>query len=288
MTKHLIYTVKVIALTLILVACTKEEPLLDKSRFISLLVDMHMADGTFSVVGSDLPDKDKKVYTYYNWIYEKYGITNTEFDSCINYYSAKPQLFIEIYEGVTDSLNKILTVQNLYIQELKSNDSLNYITYTDTIILHAEKPEYTYEVDSLKPGLYNFGTTVKLDTADNGRNNRILSMFISANNKDTLNVRNLYISRDTLEHHYTWSQYIDSSYNKLVVVILKSDKVSEVKERKARVWNTVLYKPYISKKREEQLQATLRGVKQQQARAKSKENKTLDKVKVPADPKKKR
>lgn len=226
---------------------------LDQQQFIALLIDMHVADGTLAQTKGYSAENEKKNYAYYNSVFRKYGIDRAEFDSCMRYYSAQTALFSKLYDVVIDSLNKRLTDKNRVLNELRSRDSVNYFPRLDTIVLDTAHPVFTIVVDSLQAGLYRFATTIKFDTLDKGKNNRITAFFLTPDDKDTLHVREIKVLSDTLQHLYNWSQYIDSSYNRLVVKMVDTDKSKKQHFRKGRIWGTTLYRPYISSKTEQRL-----------------------------------
>lgn len=238
---------------LIFIACSQKKVPLDQQQFIALLIDMHVADGTLAQTKGYSAENEKKNYAYYNSVFRKYGIDRAEFDSCMRYYSAQTALFSKLYDVVIDSLNKRLTDKNRVLNELRSRDSVNYFPRLDTIVLDTAHPVFTIVVDSLQAGLYRFATTIKFDTLDKGKNNRITAFFLTPDDKDTLHVREIKILSDTLQHLYNWSQYIDSSYNRLVVKMVDTDKSKKQHFRKGRIWGTTLYRPYISSKTEQRL-----------------------------------
>ncbi|WP_418537785.1 DUF4296 domain-containing protein [Odoribacter laneus] len=238
---------------LIFIACSQKKVPLDRQQFIALLIDMHVADGTLAQTKGYSAENEKKNYAYYNSVFRKYGIDRAEFDSCMRYYSAQTALFSKLYDVVIDSLNKRLTDKNRVLNELRSRDSVNYFPRLDTIVLDTAHPVFTIVVDSLQAGLYRFATTIKFDTLDKGKNNRITAFFLTPDDKDTLHVREVKVLSDTLQHLYNWSQYIDSSYNRLVVKMVDTDKSKKQHFRKGRIWGTTLYRPYISSKTEQRL-----------------------------------
>ena len=238
---------------LIFIACSQKKVPLDQQQFTALLIDMHVADGTLAQTKGYSAENEKKNYAYYNSVFRKYGIDRAEFDSCMRYYSAQTALFSKLYDVVIDSLNKRLTDKNRVLNELRSRDSVNYFPRLDTIVLDTAHPVFTIVVDSLQAGLYRFATTIKFDTLDKGKNNRITAFFLTPDDKDTLHVREVKVLSDTLQHLYNWSQYIDSSYNRLVIKMVDTDKSKKQHFRKGRIWGTTLYRPYISSKTEQRL-----------------------------------
>ena len=238
---------------LIFIACSQKKVPLDQQQFTALLIDMHVADGTLAQTKGYSAENEKKNYAYYNSVFRKYGIDRAEFDSCMRYYSAQTALFSKLYDVVIESLNKRLTDKNRVLNELRSRDSVNYFPRLDTIVLDTAHPVFTIVVDSLQAGLYRFATTIKFDTLDKGKNNRITAFFLTPDDKDTLHVREVKVLSDTLQHLYNWSQYIDSSYNRLVIKMVDTDKSKKQHFRKGRIWGTTLYRPYISSKTEQRL-----------------------------------
>lgn len=236
-------------LMIICCACggNKKKIRLNRKEFTALLIDMHTTDGVLSVNRGFSADKEKKNYTYYNSIFEKYGITKADFDSCMYFYSSQTQLFSEIYDVVIDSLSRRVTVEERILQKLMENDSVNYYTGSDTLVIDTIPFFYEYVVDSIQPGNYKFSAAVRFDTLDAGKNNRITAWFISADDKDSLKVRDIkLIANDTLAHRYQWSQYVDSVYNRLMIRFLDADNLQELKYRRATVWDITLFKPYTS------------------------------------------
>ena len=246
-----------VIILLCIVACTHKKAALDREKFTALLIDMHMADGALSLSQGYSTNHEKRNYAYYNSVFDKYGIDRAEFDSCMRYYSAQAALFDEIYDIVIDSLNRRLTEQNRRLAELRAGDSINYFPQPDTLLLDTLNPVWVTEIDSIVPGNYKFSTTVKFDTLEKKRSNRIVAFFLSPDNKDTLHVREIRMSSDTVRRHYEWSQYVDSAYNRLIIKIADTDRPEKLKYKRGRIWGTTLYRPYTSPKTIERLKKSL-------------------------------
>lgn len=255
--KILRYTVVTVLFFCLWGGCDRKKPLLDQKRFTNLLIDMHATDGVLSVNRGYTLELEKKNYTYYNSVLKKYGITKAEFDSCLYFYSSQPQLFTKIYDAVIDSLSRRVTIEERALQLLKVNDSVNYYTGPDTLLIDSAPFVYEYVVDSLQPGNYKFHAVIRFDTVDAGKNNRIVSWFISADNEDTLKMRDIRVVADTLPHQYQWTQYADSAYNRLVIRFLEADNLSKLRSRRAKVYDITLLKPYIPEKTELRLKKGL-------------------------------
>lgn len=263
------------ALWVAFLGCGPEKVPLDKEKFTALLIDIHRVDGTLATHRTNGENTELQNYAYYNDIFKKYGITRADFDSCLHYYSAQNVLFSKIYDVVIDSLNRQVTAVDKVLNELKAKDSVNYFPLTDTIRLDSV---YTVRVDSLVPGLYKFNTTLRFDSVSANRHRRIASYFLSADGQDTLKVRDLTVSIDTVQRKYNWSQYIDSVYSSLVIHYLeltprkerpktlkngktvaaaKKEKEIDLKDFGGRSWDNQLFRPYISRETERRLKQNL-------------------------------
>lgn len=247
---------KVYALFLLIcVGCFRQRPILNEQQLINLLVDMHATDGTLAVSGSFGVEKERKNYLYFNGVFEKYGIDKNLFDSCMLYYSNRPAQLNKIYEAVIDTLNSRLTVETRTLAEYKQNDSINYFPVVDTIHIDTTEIKRTYHIDSLNPGNYNFSMYLKFDTLNREmRDYRILSRFITPDSLDTLYARDIKIIIDTAQRRYQWTQFIDSSYTRLEILMFEAEKEPKIPAfGTARIWDVTLFKPYLSEKKKREL-----------------------------------
>lgn len=300
--KRILWVVLIIAA---IVACSEEVPL-NKDQFTSLLIDMHSTDGMLSVARGNIRN-EKDNYLYYNDLFKKYGITREDFDSCVTYYSAQSALFNKIYDVVIDTLSRRQTKIMREWKELTINDTVNLFPGYTMIVADTLRPDSTQakspkkdsvvyetrvvkadtvhfdkrnqfvlvELDGIVPGMYKFTSTVKLDNSDRGKRNAIQTYFLSADN-DTLKVPDQYVGVDTLRpYKKEWSFYVaDSSYTKLVMKIVKSERDSRVKvkkltERAGSIWNTEIYKVYVAPNHEKRLKEEYEQRKQIELERKS-------------------
>lgn len=255
-------------LLLVMIGCENHEIPLDQKQFQNLLIDIHRADATLATIRNQGQFDEMKNYEYYNTIFAKYHITRADFDTCMLYYSVQTKKFAKLYEFVMDSLNRELSTAERTMQQLKSKDSLEYFPIPDTLYFDDCYKYVDLTIDSLQPGLYKFSTTIKFDTLDKGKNNRIEAYFLSPNLKDTLWIREVKIVNDTLKREYTWQQYIDSTYSVLEMRYIQSDNIDKVKKRSARSWDTHLFKPYISNRMRERYATELDYKKKSQEKDK--------------------
>ncbi len=248
----------IVSLVLLEVGCFHKRVPLNRKEFTMLLIEMHRTDAVLNIARSGSLADEEKSYTYYNALFKKYGIDKAQFDSCMHYYSSQTVLFSKIYDVVIDSLNKQLTVKELVLNSLKSKDSLNLFPITDTLVFDSCYIAASIEMDSITPGLYLFSATIQFDTLDAGENNRITSFFVSKNGRDTLKVHKVEVFPDSIQHVYSWSRYIDTAYNRLVIKFVDADNLEKLKARSGKAWGINLFKPYLSARRETMLKQALR------------------------------
>ncbi|WP_320914764.1 DUF4296 domain-containing protein [Butyricimonas paravirosa] len=300
--KRILWVILIIAA---ITACSKKVPL-DKDQFTSLLIDMHTTDGMLSVARGDIRT-EKDNYLYYNDLFEKYGITREDFDSCVTYYSLQSALFNKIYDVVIDTLSRRQTKIMREWKELTVNDTVNLFPGYTMIVADTIRPDSTqakvrkkdsivYEtrvvkadtvyfdkrnqfvlvkLDSIVPGMYKFTSTIKLEKSDRGKRNFIQTYFLSADN-DTLKVPDQYVGVDTLRpYKKDWEFYVaDSSYTKLFMKIPKSDrdtrvKVKKLNDREGCVYKTEIFKTYVAPNREKQLKKEYEQRRQMELERKS-------------------
>lgn len=180
-----IYTL-IIFLILLAVGCQDSVPL-NKETFTNLLVEMHLVDAVLSEgKRNNMSLSDKKKYSYYSDIFNRYGISRLDFDTCVSYYSRNNKLYDEIYSNVEDSLNKRLTRVKMEIADFKKNDSVNILSISDTIWIDGWTEDTTITLSNLKTGKYQFEFGMKLDTSYGKLRGQVVSYFLRNYTKDTI------------------------------------------------------------------------------------------------------
>ena len=264
-------------------ACQKPTVPLDTEQFCSLLIDLHKVDGTLAVNRGMRGNNELKNYAYYNDLFQKYGISREDFDSCMYYYSAQTNLFSEMYDFVVDSLNKELTLADKVLKDLRVNDSVNYfprIFLSDSLLSDTLRLDsvVTVTIDSIVPGLYKFSTTLQFDSISSNRTRYIVSYFVSEDDRDTLWARHISVGLDTIRRSYNWSQYADSLCSRLVIRYMdmlprherlnrsrnrtaksvKKEQPMDLKAFHGRAWNNQLFRPYTPRETENRLKQSIR------------------------------
>jgi DNA-binding transcriptional ArsR family regulator len=99
----------IILIILFFVSCNEKEVVLskdiiEKEKFIEVLKDKALAEAALNVNVKNAPgEKFDSVYNFN--VYKENGITRSQYDSTMKYYSAKPAEFKEMMEVVLEKLN---------------------------------------------------------------------------------------------------------------------------------------------------------------------------------------
>lgn len=110
----------VLVLLLTVGGCThRPAEVLSKRKMQALLVDLHRTDGLISVIGYNY-GHDYAVAAYYEYVLEKHGVTQAQFDSSLVWYTDHPLLFNRMYPKVLEQLK---AEQEMY--EQLSEDALS-------------------------------------------------------------------------------------------------------------------------------------------------------------------
>ncbi|MDR2131327.1 MAG: DUF4296 domain-containing protein [Odoribacteraceae bacterium] len=267
------------SLVIVLLSCSRA-PLSEK-RFTDLLIDLHTAEAILSDARV-VPVGEQEKYMYYTGLFNKYGITRAEFDSCVCYYSRQTSRYEKIYESVTDVLNRRDTLLLRAWAELTREDTVNlakifrvntrdtllreYIRYgytiidtlyaiairerytrSDTLPLDEINPGYLVQIDSLRPGRYEMRLRVQFDSTATGTKSRIRPYFTSSAG-DTLRVREVPVYGDKHPRDYTWSYYLSDSmrYDRLHVYLFERDTLARKGVQRGKITGIRLYRKYLS------------------------------------------
>jgi hypothetical protein len=106
------YKILTLIFTLVIVSCnlTKEKrhaAVIPEQKFISILVDYHLAQGFSSSISLRHKFKNYKTVNLTDSVLLANGCTRAVFDSTLSYYSRDVDKFQAIYEKVIDELNKM-------------------------------------------------------------------------------------------------------------------------------------------------------------------------------------
>jgi len=81
--------------------------ILSVKQMTSIMVDVQLIEGGVVIMKYN-KDKDRKeIVNYYRLLYEVHQIDKPLFDKSLKYYCERPDLFVEIYDGVIIQLSEI-------------------------------------------------------------------------------------------------------------------------------------------------------------------------------------
>lgn len=187
-----------ILLLITLWGCTDNAPM-EREKFTKMMVEVHLADAVLAEgKRNSMGLTDRKNYSFYGELLNRYGVTRAEFDSCIDYYSRNTALFEQIYKDVVDSLNRRLTVVKRELAQLRINDSVNILPHPDTLWVNGWTKDTTITLANLKGGKFFFEYGFKSDSIITSNRPQIVSYFLRNYNKDTL----YYVDSTWLKEHF--------------------------------------------------------------------------------------
>ncbi|MBN2482041.1 MAG: DUF4296 domain-containing protein [Bacteroidales bacterium] len=82
----------------------KRKYIIPENKFVDVLVDIHLAD---AIALHNIPQYSGFALdsaNLYESVFSNHGVTRTQFDSTISYYSSRPEEFQQIYNKVTGKL----------------------------------------------------------------------------------------------------------------------------------------------------------------------------------------
>ncbi len=238
-----------LAIAFIITACTgKNKAPLNEKDFTNLLIDIHMADAVLEAPNYQMDYDNNYKEKYYNYIYEKYGISSADFDSCVIVYSENFSKYEKIYQVVVDSLSRYKNSFDEEYQEKKRRDTLN---------LWVNKKVYSFKDDSLSivecdvpfndKGMYNLSLRVKVNKEDKGENNRLTAYFLKKTSmeQDTIiPFDTVKLRKDTMWRYYSMRKLaIDTNYTKLHFKLLDCDNIDSLKNRDVEIKSIKLINP---------------------------------------------
>lgn len=200
--KHIIYATAVVLIAAAVVALQilRSRPALDKHQTAMILADVYLLDAMIQAKGNMTGNKQRIVENAYHTVLERYGISKAEFDTIVNWYSANPAEYVEVYDDVVRIVSeKEATVTTLLNKRDSINDRIDslcaairtdYWTSDKPIRLPIENDTvpkdlvYEYDADSLVGGK----VTMKMDYVFPRRNE----------SRDTCSMQLIVVYNDTI------------------------------------------------------------------------------------------
>ena len=117
--KFIKYTVLALFFAMSFVACSESEkeenqikidkpsPFVERDEIVDLIVDLELAEAAIKRMASYGESTAKTTSFYYDYMFEKWGITFEQYNDIINYYSQDPVEMENIYADVISKLSEM-------------------------------------------------------------------------------------------------------------------------------------------------------------------------------------
>jgi len=159
----------------------KHPDIIPKDKFISILVDIHLADAVLSI------SSIKKIYTreksqiYYNQVLEVHGFTITQFNNTIKSYSKKPAKLDKIYEEVLAELSKLEgSIKNVEPSLQKVSIPINNLWNLESkwdLPKDGETNQIQFSIPISNLGTYTVSAKIKMYIDDESNSPRVTAYF---------------------------------------------------------------------------------------------------------------
>ncbi len=83
---------------------TKEEGIIDKDKFVDVLVDIHFADAVIVVKGYRHTNDSARIDLFYDDVLKKHNISRKELDKTIDFYVKRIDDYDNLYDQVLEKL----------------------------------------------------------------------------------------------------------------------------------------------------------------------------------------
>lgn len=102
----------IIVLSFLIISCGRNkmrvpEGIMQPDEMVSMLVDLHLADGYLHNLPITQYNKRDSAFNIYPGILKKYNITRPQLDSIFMFYGQYPNEFAKIYDQVLEELSKM-------------------------------------------------------------------------------------------------------------------------------------------------------------------------------------
>ena len=103
---------------------------LNKDKMVEVLMDVHLAEASFTVVDRNKKDAQSEMENEYALIFKKHEVKAEDFFSTFNYYIAHPALLDSVYGEL---VSRITTLQGQMLKQPQINNSSDTAVYRDSM-----------------------------------------------------------------------------------------------------------------------------------------------------------
>lgn len=83
------------------------ENLIPRDQMVEVLRDMHLIEASIKLNNQRKTNKEEYTFYYYQYLFEKYDITEEDFDVSLSYYQENIESFDTIYADVISELSRL-------------------------------------------------------------------------------------------------------------------------------------------------------------------------------------
>ncbi len=135
--RRLLYILVVVTL----LSCDfKPMTVLSEEDMALVLVDVHIAEHTLDEVSRGNSNKDKQAYM--NEVFARHGITKEDYDASVDWYARNPEIYMNVYKSVEDSLARMLVMIENY--EFHPQEIPTYADSIDTVDIWMNVSRFVY------------------------------------------------------------------------------------------------------------------------------------------------
>jgi len=110
----------------------KPTPFIERDEIVDLIVDLELAEAAIKRMATYGENTAKTSEYYYDYMFEKWGITFDEYNDIIDYYSQDP---IEMEKIYADVISKLSEMQTKFVHSIKKIKRVNKLYYFYKIFL---------------------------------------------------------------------------------------------------------------------------------------------------------
>lgn len=222
---------------LFLVNCNTDKDNFDiipKKDLISILTDMHIADGAFQMSEMRRNYREYDSLIYYDSIFINYGYNRTDFDSSIAFYISERDELLLIYDEVIENLSRLESqISEEIKEEHMKTKSVNLWNSKDNWKLpeEGEHEKIEFNIPVTGPGKYTVSANIKMHEDDGSRNPRVTAYFYKED--ESRHGKRRYFPSSSIDKNNRFKLHIlnqelqDTSYKFLRGAILDHSNVNE-------------------------------------------------------------
>jgi hypothetical protein len=196
---------------------------------VNVLVDIHIADEIGVLKYTLDTEIDLDSAKIYGWVFKKHGITKSDFDSSLSYYSKEPDILNNIYNKVIANLSK----KEAELSKTKQKESERTVIYKDKKIyrLPDEGPmnKIPFDIPLTGTGDFKLNAKILIQQNDQSVNPHITAYYWYDDSTET-GIRDYFkpvrLKKTGRNHFYSVSKTLDDpKFTNLRGYILDHDNI---------------------------------------------------------------